>query len=238
MDKINTESIQEFLELCYVAEEDGILSLDRAKLPDNLLCYSPKAIEPHGEQNDKTIDVMLHEKLLTAEGRLVRLTEHGRQKAREMIRRHRLTEVLLHNILNVSDDSMESVACQAEHILNPEVTDAVCTFLGHPPVCPHGRAIPQGPCCKADISTVTPLIAALSDLPIGESGIVAFIHTKRHQYLKQLGSFGVAPGQMITLKQTRPTYVILCGETELALDEESGNEIYLKRIRNGSKTAS
>jgi hypothetical protein len=37
--------------------------------------------------------------------------------------------------------------CKFEHILSPDVTDRICTLLGHPLECPHGSPIPQGPCC-------------------------------------------------------------------------------------------
>jgi Mn-dependent DtxR family transcriptional regulator len=40
-------------------------------------------------------------------------------------------------------------ACRFEHILSPEATDRICTFLGHPRTCPHGSLIPAGPCCLA-----------------------------------------------------------------------------------------
>lgn len=52
-----------------------------------------------------------------AEGRNIQLSPAGLPRAQEVVRRHRLTEVLLHNVLQVSEASMESTACQVEHIL-------------------------------------------------------------------------------------------------------------------------
>jgi Mn-dependent DtxR family transcriptional regulator len=40
-------------------------------------------------------------------------------------------------------------ACKFEHILSPEATERICTFLGHPRTCPHGSPIPAGECCIA-----------------------------------------------------------------------------------------
>ena len=153
----------------------------------------------------------------------------GRTRAETVVRRHRLTEVLLHSVLDVSEASLESTACQVEHILNPEVTDAVCTFLGHPPSCPHGRSIPGGPCCQAAIAMVEPLIVPLGRLVIGEEAVVAFVHTKRHAYLHRLAAFGLVPARRIRVRQIHPSLVVQLGETELALDQHAGREIFVKR---------
>jgi Mn-dependent DtxR family transcriptional regulator len=46
-----------------------------------------------------------------------------------------------------SESEIEQQACKFEHILSPEATDKICTFLGHPRTCPHGAPIPPGVCC-------------------------------------------------------------------------------------------
>jgi putative ABC transport system ATP-binding protein len=77
-------------------------------------------------------------------------TPEGHARARSVIRRHRLAERLFVDTLALRDnDSIESNACTFEHILSPEVTDRICTFLGHPRTCPHGSPIPPGECCGA-----------------------------------------------------------------------------------------
>jgi DtxR family Mn-dependent transcriptional regulator len=75
-------------------------------------------------------------------------TPAGEERARSVIRRHRLAERLFMDVLSIRDAaSVESNACTFEHILSPEVTDRICTFLGHPETCPHGGPIPRGECC-------------------------------------------------------------------------------------------
>src|SRR5438477_12772673 len=77
-----------------------------------------------------------------------RFTPAGEERARTVIRRHRLAERLFMDILSIRDEvEIESSACKFEHILSPDVTDRICTLLGHPLACPHGSPIPQGPCC-------------------------------------------------------------------------------------------
>src|SRR6266568_819881 len=79
---------------------------------------------------------------------IVELTPRGRQRAADIIRRHRLAERLFTDSLALdSETEIEQQACRFEHILSPEATDKICTFLGHPRTCPHGAPIPPGACC-------------------------------------------------------------------------------------------
>jgi putative ABC transport system ATP-binding protein len=79
---------------------------------------------------------------------IVELTARGRQRAADIIRRHRLAERLFTDSLALDSESeIEQQACKFEHILSPEATDKICAFLGHPRTCPHGAPIPPGPCC-------------------------------------------------------------------------------------------
>jgi Mn-dependent DtxR family transcriptional regulator len=72
----------------------------------------------------------------------------GQQRAADVIRRHRLAERLFTQTLKVqNEEEIEQQACKFEHILSPEVTDKICSFLGHPESCPHGSPIPAGECC-------------------------------------------------------------------------------------------
>jgi len=81
---------------------------------------------------------------------MIIFTEKGRRRAEDIIRRHRLAERLFTQTFQVEDEKeIAEQACKFEHILSPEATDRICTFLGHPRTCPHGSPIPAGPCCIA-----------------------------------------------------------------------------------------
>jgi putative ABC transport system ATP-binding protein len=76
-------------------------------------------------------------------------TERGHKRAQDVIRRHRLAERLFVETLHVDNEAeIEQQACKFEHILSPEATDRICSFLGHPATCPHGSPIPAGACCS------------------------------------------------------------------------------------------
>lgn len=156
--------------------------------------------------------------------------EEGERRALEVIRRHRLAERLLSEVFELKETDFETSACQFEHILTPQVLESVCTFLGHPPVCPHGKPIPPGPCCARFKRNVEPLVRPLPDLKLGEKGRVVFIAPKSKGRLERLSSLGLTPSSVVRLRQKRPSYVIEIGETTLALDEEIAKEIYVKRV--------
>ncbi len=96
---------------------------------------------------------MLELGLLRREGNAFTYTAKGEARARSVIRRHRLAERLFMDTLAMRDEAqLEETACTFEHILSPEATERICTYLGHPTTCPHGSPIPPGECCGADFS--------------------------------------------------------------------------------------
>ena len=76
------------------------------------------------------------------------LTASGSQRARDVVRRHRLAERLFTDTFAIEDAEAHLQACRFEHIITPELDRRICSFLGHPKTCPHGNPIPPGPCCE------------------------------------------------------------------------------------------
>jgi DtxR family Mn-dependent transcriptional regulator len=161
--------------------------------------------------------------LLRLEGERVALTPDGEARAKDVVRRHRLTERLFRDLLDLGERTMEDQACEFEHILSREATDSVCTLLGHPPTCPHGKR------CSAYQRTVRPLVTGLPSFDVGATGRIVFIAPKFHDRMDRLAALGVIPGSTIRLHQRSPSYVIEIGETTIALDPEIAGEIYVKR---------
>ncbi len=175
------------------------------------------------------LEKMEHDEWISQrEGQMIFL-EEGERRAKEVIRRHRLAERLLSEVFELEEKYMEASACQFEHILSPQVLDSVCTFLGHPPVCPHGKPIPRGPCCMKYKREMEPLVRPLSDLKLGERGRIVFITPRSRTLLERLSSFGLVPGSRIRLAQRKPSFVVELGETTLALDGDIAREVYVKK---------
>jgi DtxR family Mn-dependent transcriptional regulator len=120
-------------------------------------------------------------------------------------------------------------------MLSERVVDRVCTFLGHPPKCPHGAPIPRGSCCSKFERKVDPLIMRLCDLPLAGVGKIVFIAPKSATRLNRLATLGILPGSDVRLVQRQPSIVVDCGETSVALEEEIATEIYVRPEGNGRR---
>ena len=184
-----------------------------------------------GIGDNDTADVMRKmEKggLIKISGDDVELMEKGEARSRDLTRRHRLAERLFYDVIDVGMEESEETACEIEHFLSPHVTDSVCSFLGHPPTCPHGKPIPRGKCCSKYKVGIRPLVMQLKELEVGSQGRIVFIVPSDNTRLERLASMGIIPGSIIRLRQKRPSYVLEIDETSLALDSLIAEEIYVK----------
>lgn len=216
------KAVDEVLEFIWSQRELGSSSI--AKL---------FSIEEVTEEADlTTLEKMRDNRLVAINGDTVTLTSTGEQLAEAAIRRHRLAERLLTEVLAVDLDEqgLEKNACSFEHTLSSEVTDNICTLLGHPPTCPHGLPIPRGACCRRSKDDLKPIVQQLSALEVGDRGRIIFIASNSHMRLDKLSTLGIVPGSTIKVHQKRPAYVIVIGETTLALDPEIIKEIYVRRV--------
>lgn len=163
----------------------------------------------------------------------VTITERGLAEARDAIRRHRLSERLLTDILSVKTNLIHETACHFEHHLHKGVDANVCTLLGHPRVCPHGKPIPPGRCCEEGRETVARAVAPLASLKPGERGKVVYLHTTDPRRAQMLISMGIAPGTEIALLAGFPSYLFQIGEGQFAVDRQVAEEICVRLEGHG-----
>jgi len=156
------------------------------------------------------------------------LTERGLREAAGAIRRHRLAERLMADVLDVREGALDEASCQFEHILYAGLENQVCRLLGHPTVCPHGKPIPEGDCCHEHARTGDKLVASLADLEPGEGGRVAYLLTGQDTRMQELMSIGAVPGVSVSLIRKFPAYVFSLGESEFAVDEAMARTIYVR----------
>lgn len=211
------ETVDEILELAWMlSEEEGIDSLEElaARVGSDFQIHFDAA---------QAVGM-----IAAADGKFT-LSPEGHELAREIVRRHRLAETMFDQLLEMDEAQAESDACRFEHILSTETTESVCTLLGHPPTCPHGKPIPRGQCCERFRKEATPLVTPLSELNPGEMARIVFITPKSHARLDRLASLGIVPGSMIRLHQKHPTCVMRVGETDIAVDATVASEIFVKR---------
>jgi DtxR family transcriptional regulator, Mn-dependent transcriptional regulator len=180
---------------------------------------------------DAALDELSRRGLLRVEAGRFTLTPEGRDLARRQVRRHRLAEVLFTTVLEVRDESaVNRTACVMEHVLGAGLADAICAFLGHPRACPHGKPIPQGPCCRELSQTIEPLVQPLDRLPAGAEGRIVYIVPRDRERLAPLTNLGIVPGARVRVRQKAPAFVLALGETTLAVDPAIAGEIYVKKV--------
>ena len=153
----------------------------------------------------------------------------GREEGRKTIRRHRLAERLMMDVLNIRGESGNVKACQFEHLLNEGVDTKVCTMLNHPAPCPHGKPIPAGDCCEEARKSGDLGVVPLTELKSGEEGDIAYIQTEDSKKMQKLMAMGVLPGNRISLLQAFPSYIFRVGYSEFAIDSAMAREIFVRR---------
>ncbi len=212
------ERIDEALELLWVLNEEGYNDLKRFR----------HSSDDHNIE--LLIETLINNDFVKIESDKLLLTPKGAELGRGLIRRHRLAERLFSDVFDLSKDIIHEDACKMEHVLSEELTDSVCTFLGHPPTCPHGKPIPQGDCCKKYTVDIKPVVVRLSDFEVGRPAKIVFIKSSEASRISRLSSFGILPGTLIKLIQRKPSVVLQIDETTIALDPELSNEIFVKRV--------
>lgn len=178
---------------------------------------------------DQALGELTRRGLIHYQGGEVHLTADGLQRAERAVRRHRLSERLLHDVINIHGEQVDAAACEFEHSLHHGVDEQVCTLLGHPKTCPHGRPIPPGRCCKERKGAATAAVARLADLKAGEHGTIAYLSSRQAETVQKLMALGVLPGSAVTVIQTFPSVVFQVGQTQVALDNTLASDIYVRR---------
>lgn len=215
---VENERIDEALELIWILKEDGKGTLSNFRISSD------------DESPESIISLLLQDGLINLKDDDIDFTEKGYERAKGLIRRYRLAERLFSDVFELRDDLVKDDACRVEHILSNELTDSVCTFLGHPPTCPHGKPIPRGECCKRYHIDVEPLITRLSNVEPGTDVKIVFIIPSQKTSVIKLSSLGIVPGVKIRLLQKKPTIVLQVEETVIAMDPVIADEILVKKI--------
>jgi len=159
----------------------------------------------------------------------LRLTKEGRKEAEYVVRRHRLAERLLHDVIAVHGSAVDAAACEFEHSLHHGVDEHICILLGHPKTCPHGRPIPPGRCCRERKHTAHQAVAALADLKPGERGAIAYLSSNQPDVVQKLMALGALPGSPVLVVQLFPSVVFQVGQTQIAVDKTLAADIFIRR---------
>lgn len=157
----------------------------------------------------------------------VELTDSGRRVAIAVVRRHRIVERFLADMLNYSWFEADRLAPTFEHQLPQEVEDRLYVALDRPATCPHGFPIPGGE--ADDLPTMPPLY----DLEMGDRAIVALPGSTNPEIVVFLDSLGVRPGVEVEVREKHPfdgPLVVSVGGFDRTLGEKVALQILVRDI--------
>ncbi len=164
----------------------------------------------------------------------VRLTADGRGRADGILRRHRLWECFLMERLELPWNLVHDLACKLEHVSEDMLTDALDEFLGLPTFCPHGNPIPPAH-GVLEIRAATPL----SDLDVGQEGVVLCIREEDTEILKYLDARSVRPGSRVRIEEIAPydgPRSVLVGGEKQVLGREVAEHILVELVHETKRS--
>jgi len=158
------------------------------------------------------------------------LTRKGLDESKNCVRRHRLAERLFVDVLDIKQALVHETSCRFEHLLHKGLDDHICTLLGHPRTCPHGRPIPEGACCRGQKRLPRKLLMPLAELPRRSRAQVAYIQSQDKAFLQKAIAMGVLPNTDISVIQTFPSYILQIGRSQFAVDKEFAERVYVREM--------
>ena len=197
------DTTEMYLRTIFELEEEGIVPL-RARIAERLAQSGPTV--------SQTVARMERDGLVVVSGdRHLELTDDGRSKATRVMRKHRLAERLLVDVIGLEWEYVHEEACRWEHVMSERVERRLLTLLDHPTESPYGNPIP-GLDELGEVSTgangfLTGLVTLVQAAEAAEGG--AFVVRRLgeplqsdHDLLSRLSAAGVRPGGRLTVSRT------------------------------------
>jgi DtxR family Mn-dependent transcriptional regulator len=129
----------------------------------------------------------------------VRLTSGGEQLALHVLRRHRLVELFLVQVLGLDWSEVHDEAEELEHVISDKVLARIDDYLGHPSADPHGDPIPSA---KGDVSDAR--LESLADCPVRRRVRVARVIDQDPPFLQFVRRCGLTPGVIVKVESRDP----------------------------------
>ena len=142
----------------------------------------------------------------------VELTETGRRYAVTMVRRHRLLETFLVQVLGYGWDEVHEEADSLEHAVSDKMVDRIDDYLGHPTMDPHGDAIPSP---EGDLPPIPTTIRPLSEVSAETTVRVQRVSDEDSQILRVLSSYHIGPGSLVQVKSKQADDELAVSPTEM-----------------------
>ena len=199
------DTTEMYLRTIFELEEEGIVPL-RARIAERLHQSGPTV--------SQTVARMERDGLLTVEGdRHLQLSETGRQLATAVMRKHRLAECLLVDVIGLEYADVHEEACRWEHVMSEAVERKLLTLLGNPTVSPFGNPIPGLDALGGETSAVLDALTLLSTTATAEGRRVTIRRISEQlqedaELLRQLADQGVRPGTTMLARSANGTVTL------------------------------
>ncbi|RDI64721.1 metal-dependent transcriptional regulator [Nocardia pseudobrasiliensis] len=223
------DTTEMYLRTIYDLEEEGVTPL-RARIAERL--------EQSGPTVSQTVARMERDGLLTVAGdRHLELTEKGRAMAVSVMRKHRLAERLLVDVIGLEWENVHAEACRWEHVMSEDVERRLVEVLNHPTTSPYGNPIPGlDELGVIGTSSDEEKLVRLSDLTPGQVSAVVVRRLSEHiqtdpEIIGQLREAGVVPDARVTV-ETKPGAVVISvpGHEGFELSDEMAHAVQVKLV--------
>lgn len=220
------DTTEMYLRTIYDLEEEGIIPL-RARIAERL--------EQSGPTVSQTVARMERDGLLRVAGdRHLELTDKGRNLAISVMRKHRLAERLLVDVIGLPWDEVHDEACRWEHVMSENVERRIVEVLDNPTTSPYGNPIPGLEQLGVEASTREDTSVRLVDLPQGESTVVITRMSEHAQadpeLISELRQAGVVPNARVSVNVTpRAVIINTPGHEGLTLSSEISHAIFVNK---------
>lgn len=155
----------------------------------------------------------------------VKLTKNGKQAAAILVRRHRLSERFLADMLGIPWEELHDEACKFEHVISDKVEKKLLEALGNPSTCPHGNPIPG-----ADGKVATTSAEPLSKLMPRTEGRISKITDESPGFLQYLADLGLMPDVDVEIEEVAPfggPIIVKARGAKYALGRQVAEHIYV-----------
>jgi DtxR family Mn-dependent transcriptional regulator len=208
--------VEEYLETIFALEEEGIPVI-QARLAERLNKAAPSVSE--------MLDRLEADGLIVRTSRRIAMTPKGSSLAKGVVRKHRLAERLLVDIIGLDWDKAHVEAGRWEHVISDDVEARLVVLLDNPTTCPHGNPIPG-------VEPDGPAQRSLSDAKPGDRiRLERITESVEHDAasLTYLGDHGLTPGATATIQAKAPdgTLTLVVGEATIALGPAMTNRMYV-----------
>jgi DtxR family Mn-dependent transcriptional regulator len=219
------DTTEMYLRTILELEEEGVPPL-RARIAERLHQSGPTV--------SQTVARMERDGLLTVEGdRHLVLTEHGRNNAVAVMRKHRLAELLLVNVIGMPYEEAHEEACRWEHVMSDSVEKKVYEMLNKPTRSPYGNPIPGLDVLDEKVDADDNYVVSERNLAFpGLSGSVVVrricesVQTNA-DVLRQLHAAGIDPGTTVTVAQERDGVTIDRSGDKIRLPREVASRVFV-----------